>query len=138
MTSMTHNIHSFSHTMLVILILEMWYENPDFDLFTSYVRWRQDRPDQPFYILHPAYLWRLWDVIQSNTQENIQPNPPSSGFIGTALHTHSTRPQHIGRRTKGCRDRDCRDCRDPNPQAVRPEDAETGTVETVETPTHRP
>lgn len=27
-------------------------------------------------------MWRLWDLIQSNTQENIQPNPPSSGFTG--------------------------------------------------------
>ncbi|CAL8308100.1 unnamed protein product [Merluccius merluccius] len=58
-----------------------WYKKPDFDLFTPYVERRQQRPDQPFYILHPAYLWRLWDIIQSNTQENIQPNPPSSGFI---------------------------------------------------------
>uniref|UniRef100_A0A8C5BH39 Beta-galactoside alpha-2,6-sialyltransferase 2 n=1 Tax=Gadus morhua TaxID=8049 RepID=A0A8C5BH39_GADMO len=77
------------------LNLSEWYENPDFDLFTSYVRWRQDRPDQPFYILHPAYLWRLWDVIQSNTQENIQPNPPSSGFIGTVLMMALCRQVHV-------------------------------------------
>ncbi|XP_056443398.1 beta-galactoside alpha-2,6-sialyltransferase 2-like isoform X1 [Gadus chalcogrammus] len=77
------------------LNLSEWYENPDFDLFTSYVRWRQDRPDQPFYILHPAYLWRLWDVIQSNTQENIQPNPPSSGFIGQALCCRSAQVEEL-------------------------------------------
>lgn len=39
-------------------------------------------PAQPFYILHPRYIWQLWDVIQANNLENIQPNPPSSGFIG--------------------------------------------------------
>ncbi|KAG7258284.1 hypothetical protein CRUP_013549, partial [Coryphaenoides rupestris] len=61
--------------------LSKWYENPDYDLFTPYVERRRRRPDQPFYILHPAYIWRLWDVIQANAQESIQPNPPSSGFI---------------------------------------------------------
>ncbi|KAM4602239.1 beta-galactoside alpha-2,6-sialyltransferase 2-like isoform 2-T4 [Polymixia lowei] len=61
--------------------LPTWYEKPDYDLFTPYRERRRGRPDQPFYILHPGYIWRLWDVIQANTQENIQPNPPSSGFI---------------------------------------------------------
>ncbi|KAJ3584188.1 hypothetical protein NHX12_014684 [Muraenolepis orangiensis] len=63
----------------------VWYEDPDFDFFTPYVDRRRKRPDQPFYILHPAFLWGLWDVIQSNSEETIQPNPPSSGFIGTFL-----------------------------------------------------
>ncbi len=49
---------------------------------------RMQFPAQPFYILHPRYIWQLWDVIQANNLENIQPNPPSSGFIGKR-HTHS-------------------------------------------------
>lgn len=65
--------------------LHKWYTSPDYNLFGPYVEHRKLHPDQPFYILHPGYVWRLWDVIQSNTQENIQPNPPSSGFIGILL-----------------------------------------------------
>lgn len=49
---------------------------------------RKLHPDQPFYILHPSYVWQLWDVIQGNTEEDIQPNPPSSGFIGECTLTH--------------------------------------------------
>ncbi|XP_077392726.1 beta-galactoside alpha-2,6-sialyltransferase 2 [Festucalex cinctus] len=62
-----------------------WYASPDYDLFSPYVEHRKRHPDQPFYILHPRYIWRLWDVIQSNTRPNIQPNPPSSGFTGIVL-----------------------------------------------------
>lgn len=65
--------------------LQRWYDSPDYNLFTPYVRRRQHRPEQPFYILHPKFIWQLWDVIQGNTEENIQPNPPSSGFIGILL-----------------------------------------------------
>ncbi|XP_028289565.1 beta-galactoside alpha-2,6-sialyltransferase 2 isoform X2 [Parambassis ranga] len=65
--------------------LHKWYASPDYNLFGPYVEHRKLHPDQPFYILHPSYVWRLWDVIQGNTQENIQPNPPSSGFIGFSL-----------------------------------------------------
>lgn len=65
--------------------LHKWYTSPDYNLFGPYVEHRKLHPDQPFYILHPGYVWRLWDVIQSNTQEDIQPNPPSSGFIGILL-----------------------------------------------------
>ncbi|XP_014911912.1 beta-galactoside alpha-2,6-sialyltransferase 2 isoform X2 [Poecilia latipinna] len=65
--------------------LQKWYASPDYNLFGPYIDHRKAHPDQPFYILHPSYVWRLWDVIQSNTQENIQPNPPSSGFIGILL-----------------------------------------------------
>jgi len=53
-------------------------------------------PAQPFYILHPKYIWQLWDVIQGNNLENIQPNPPSSGFIGkTSTYTHTHTLMHI-------------------------------------------
>ncbi|CAL8289902.1 unnamed protein product [Lota lota] len=77
------------------LNLLKWYKNPDFNLFTPYRKRRQQRPDQPFYILHPSYIWRLWDVIQSNVQESIQPNPPSSGFIGTVLMMALCREVHV-------------------------------------------
>ena len=64
------------------IVSPQWFQNPDFDLFSPYVERRQRRPDQPFYILHPEFIWSLWDVIQDNTEEPIQPNPPSSGFTG--------------------------------------------------------
>ncbi|KAG5852939.1 hypothetical protein ANANG_G00067850 [Anguilla anguilla] len=65
--------------------LHKWYRSPDYDLFRPYAERRRRRPAQPFYILHPAFLWQLWDFIQGHTQEDIQPNPPSSGFIGIAV-----------------------------------------------------
>ncbi|XP_074515008.1 beta-galactoside alpha-2,6-sialyltransferase 2 [Sebastes fasciatus] len=65
--------------------LHKWYASPDYNLFGPYMEHRKLHPGQPFYILHPSYVWQLWDVIQGNTQENIQPNPPSSGFIGILL-----------------------------------------------------
>nr|XP_020465006.1 beta-galactoside alpha-2,6-sialyltransferase 2 [Monopterus albus] len=65
--------------------LQKWYESPDYNLFGPYVEHRKLHPGQPFYILHPSYIWQLWDVIQGNTQETIQPNPPSSGFMGIVL-----------------------------------------------------
>ncbi|XP_076002996.1 beta-galactoside alpha-2,6-sialyltransferase 2-like [Genypterus blacodes] len=67
------------------LDLLKWFKNPDYDLFTPYSERRRRRPKQPFYILHPRFLWSLWDVIQANTVENIQPHPPSSGFLGIML-----------------------------------------------------
>lgn len=74
---------------LSLLSLSQWYASPDYNLFGPYVEHRRAHPDQLFYILHPSYVWRLWNVIQGNTQENIQPNPPSSGFIGERAHAHS-------------------------------------------------
>ncbi|KAL6456089.1 hypothetical protein MHYP_G00359400 [Metynnis hypsauchen] len=65
--------------------LHQWYKNPDFDLFAVYKDYRTLSPEQPFYILHPRFIWSLWNVLQANTNENIQPNPPSSGFIGIVL-----------------------------------------------------
>uniref|UniRef100_A0A667Z8T6 Beta-galactoside alpha-2,6-sialyltransferase 2 n=1 Tax=Myripristis murdjan TaxID=586833 RepID=A0A667Z8T6_9TELE len=65
--------------------LHKWFASPDYNLFGPYVERRKRHPAQPFYVLHPSYVWQLWDVIQGNTQETIQPNPPSSGFIGILL-----------------------------------------------------
>ncbi|KAM9710176.1 beta-galactoside alpha-2,6-sialyltransferase 2 isoform 2-T5 [Menidia menidia] len=81
--------------------LHKWYASPDYNLFGPYVEHRKRHPEQPFYILHPGYVWRLWDVIQGNTQENIQPNPPSSGFIGVGCQELSVLPEtaHAERHT---------------------------------------
>ncbi|KAJ8013270.1 hypothetical protein DPEC_G00051510 [Dallia pectoralis] len=65
--------------------LDEWYASPDYNLFSPYAEHRMQNPAQPFYILHPKYVWQLWDIIQGNTKETIQPNPPSSGFIGILL-----------------------------------------------------
>ncbi|XP_051568504.1 beta-galactoside alpha-2,6-sialyltransferase 2b isoform X2 [Myxocyprinus asiaticus] len=75
--------------------LEKWYQHPDFDLFTPYIAHRKKFPEQPFYILHPSFIWRLWDIVQSNMQENIQPNPPSSGFIGIVLMMSLCEQVHV-------------------------------------------
>ncbi|XP_051567213.1 beta-galactoside alpha-2,6-sialyltransferase 2 [Myxocyprinus asiaticus] len=77
------------------LNLHKWYSNPDYNLFTPYVEYRMHFPAQPFYILHPKYIWQLWDVIQGNNLENIQPNPPSSGFIGILLMMSLCEQVHV-------------------------------------------
>ncbi|XP_068185332.1 beta-galactoside alpha-2,6-sialyltransferase 2 [Antennarius striatus] len=75
--------------------LHKWYASPDYNLFGPYVEHRKLHPSQPFYILHPSYVWQLWDLIQGNTQENIQPNPPSSGFIGILMMMAMCEQVHV-------------------------------------------
>ncbi|XP_039524044.1 beta-galactoside alpha-2,6-sialyltransferase 2-like [Pimephales promelas] len=75
--------------------LHKWYQNPEYDLFNPYITHRKTFPEQPFYILHPSFIWKLWDIVQSNTLENIQPNPPSSGFIGIALMMNLCEEVHV-------------------------------------------
>ncbi|XP_040280992.1 beta-galactoside alpha-2,6-sialyltransferase 2 [Bufo bufo] len=65
--------------------LHMWYHKPDYNLFPPYEQHRKKNPNQPFYILHPKFTWELWKIIQENSNEKIQPNPPSSGFIGILI-----------------------------------------------------
>uniref|UniRef100_A0AAY4DHJ1 Beta-galactoside alpha-2,6-sialyltransferase 1 n=1 Tax=Denticeps clupeoides TaxID=299321 RepID=A0AAY4DHJ1_9TELE len=50
-----------------------------------YQQYRKLFPEQPFYILGPAFHWNLWDVIQDNSVPNIVPNPPSTGMQGIAV-----------------------------------------------------
>ncbi|XP_042581572.1 beta-galactoside alpha-2,6-sialyltransferase 2-like [Cyprinus carpio] len=75
--------------------LHKWYQQPDYDLFTPYINHRKNFPEQPFYILHPSFIWKLWDIVQSNTKENIQPNPPSSGFIGIVMMMNFCEEVHV-------------------------------------------
>ncbi|XP_006873103.1 PREDICTED: beta-galactoside alpha-2,6-sialyltransferase 2-like [Chrysochloris asiatica] len=75
--------------------LNLWYKKPDYNLFTPYIQHRQRNPTQPFYILHPKFIWQLWDIIQENTKEKIQPNPPSSGFIGILIMMSMCREVHV-------------------------------------------
>uniref|UniRef100_A0A8C2FYI4 Beta-galactoside alpha-2,6-sialyltransferase 2 n=1 Tax=Cyprinus carpio TaxID=7962 RepID=A0A8C2FYI4_CYPCA len=72
-----------------------WSQQPDYDLFTPYINHRKNFPEQPFYILHPSFIWKLWDIVQSNTKENIQPNPPSSGFIGIVMMMNFCEEVHV-------------------------------------------
>ncbi|KAM6446628.1 beta-galactoside alpha-2,6-sialyltransferase 2 isoform 3-T5 [Liasis olivaceus] len=77
------------------IINSQWYKNPDYNLFTPYVQHRSKNPNQPFYILHPKFIWQLWDIIQENTKEKIQPNPPSSGFIGIFIMMSMCTEVHV-------------------------------------------
>ncbi|KAM8977433.1 beta-galactoside alpha-2,6-sialyltransferase 2 [Pelodytes ibericus] len=65
--------------------LHMWYHKPDYNLFPPYEQHRKKNQNQPFYIIHPKFIWELWKIIQENSNEKIQPNPPSSGFIGILI-----------------------------------------------------
>ncbi|XP_061492692.1 beta-galactoside alpha-2,6-sialyltransferase 1 [Rhineura floridana] len=62
-----------------------WYQKPDYNFFKSYKQYRKTYPEQPFYILNPHMQWQLWDILQENSPEDIQPNPPSSGMLGIAI-----------------------------------------------------
>ncbi|XP_018410299.1 PREDICTED: beta-galactoside alpha-2,6-sialyltransferase 1 [Nanorana parkeri] len=62
-----------------------WYKKPEFKFFERYSKYRKQNPNQPFYILNPKNSWQLWNIIQENSPENIQPNPPSSGSLGILL-----------------------------------------------------
>ncbi|XP_054838377.1 beta-galactoside alpha-2,6-sialyltransferase 1 [Eublepharis macularius] len=65
-----------------------WYRKPDYNFFNSYKHYRNRHPEQPFYILNPYMQWQLWDILQENSPEDIQPNPPSSGMLGIVLMMH--------------------------------------------------
>ncbi|XP_053164079.1 beta-galactoside alpha-2,6-sialyltransferase 1-like isoform X3 [Hemicordylus capensis] len=58
-----------------------WYRKPDYNFFRSYKRYRNMHHEQPFYIMNPHLQWQLWDILQENAAEDIQPNPPSSGML---------------------------------------------------------
>ncbi|XP_058045318.1 beta-galactoside alpha-2,6-sialyltransferase 1 isoform X1 [Ahaetulla prasina] len=65
-----------------------WFQKPDYHFFESYKHYRKRHPNQPFYILNPYMQWQLWDILQENSPEDIQPNPPSSGMLGIVLMMH--------------------------------------------------
>nr|XP_032827963.1 beta-galactoside alpha-2,6-sialyltransferase 1-like [Petromyzon marinus] len=67
------------------LNLTQWFHDPDYNFFPAFLRRRQRHPTQPAFVLHPAYLWRIWELLQDSASEHIQPNPPSSGFLGVVL-----------------------------------------------------
>uniref|UniRef100_A0A803VKT4 Beta-galactoside alpha-2,6-sialyltransferase 1 n=1 Tax=Ficedula albicollis TaxID=59894 RepID=A0A803VKT4_FICAL len=67
------------------LVNSQWYRKPDYNFFESYKAYRRTHPEQPFYILNPKMQWQLWDILQENSLEHIQPNPPSSGMLGIVL-----------------------------------------------------
>ncbi|XP_025965470.2 beta-galactoside alpha-2,6-sialyltransferase 1 isoform X1 [Dromaius novaehollandiae] len=62
-----------------------WYRKPDYKFFENYKLYRSKHPEQPFYILNPKMQWQLWDILQENSLEHIQPNPPSSGMLGIVI-----------------------------------------------------
>nr|XP_033780752.1 beta-galactoside alpha-2,6-sialyltransferase 1-like isoform X2 [Geotrypetes seraphini] len=72
-----------------------WYKKPDYPIFTQYKEYRQRHPSQPFHIMHPAVQWQLWEVIQENSDEEIQRNPPSSGLLGSLLMMSVCEQVHI-------------------------------------------
>uniref|UniRef100_A0A8B9S3Q8 Beta-galactoside alpha-2,6-sialyltransferase 1 n=1 Tax=Apteryx owenii TaxID=8824 RepID=A0A8B9S3Q8_APTOW len=69
----------------VRLVNSQWYRKPDYKFFENYKLYRIKHPEQPFYILNPKMQWQLWDILQENSLEHIQPNPPSSGMLGIVI-----------------------------------------------------
>ncbi|XP_039616835.1 beta-galactoside alpha-2,6-sialyltransferase 1-like [Polypterus senegalus] len=62
-----------------------WFNNPDYNFFDKYKEYRIKNPNQFFYVMNPTFQWDLWDIIQDNSDDNIQRNPPSSGIQGIIL-----------------------------------------------------
>ncbi|XP_008182168.1 beta-galactoside alpha-2,6-sialyltransferase 2 isoform X2 [Acyrthosiphon pisum] len=62
-----------------------WITNPEHNFIDNYISFRKSNPRSNFHIVHPQYLWRLWDYIQDHTTAHIRRNPPSSGFLGLAM-----------------------------------------------------
>ncbi|KAG7160835.1 Beta-galactoside alpha-2-6-sialyltransferase 2-like [Homarus americanus] len=71
--------------------LNEWYASPDFDFFPVYFRRRLMLPQEDLHLLHPASLWRLWEVLQRHTHTHVLPNPPSSGFLENRENEHVDR-----------------------------------------------
>jgi hypothetical protein len=69
-------------TQLYILFVFQWIKNPEHNFKKNYISFREANPRSNFHIVHPQYLWRLWDYIQDHTTAHIRRNPPSSGFLG--------------------------------------------------------
>ncbi|XP_078266915.1 beta-galactoside alpha-2,6-sialyltransferase 1-like isoform X2 [Rhinoraja longicauda] len=67
------------------IVNSQWFKQPDYDFFENYIKYRQNNPDQAFYIVNPKMQWQLWNILQENTAEDIQRNPPSSGLMGILL-----------------------------------------------------
>lgn len=64
----------------------MWYNKPDFDLFTNYQRFMEKNVNADFHLINPRTLWSLWQILQYHFSGiSIPRNPPSSGFIGIAM-----------------------------------------------------
>ncbi|XP_072896951.1 beta-galactoside alpha-2,6-sialyltransferase 1-like isoform X2 [Hemitrygon akajei] len=67
------------------IVNSQWSKHPEYDFFGSYTKYREENPGQPFYIINPKAQWQIWNIMQENTAEDIQRNPPSSGLIGILL-----------------------------------------------------
>ncbi|XP_073481945.1 beta-galactoside alpha-2,6-sialyltransferase 1-like [Aquarana catesbeiana] len=65
--------------------VHQWYAKPEYQFFDRYSQYCKQNPTQSFYILNPKTSWQLWDIVQENAPENIQPDPPSSGSLGILL-----------------------------------------------------
>lgn len=78
----TFKIDCISTHALSFFSFLQWYKQTEYPIFPRYLNYKKRHPKQPFYILHPRFGWQLWQLIQDNTAEPIQKNPPSSGFLG--------------------------------------------------------
>ncbi|XP_032886926.1 beta-galactoside alpha-2,6-sialyltransferase 1 isoform X2 [Amblyraja radiata] len=67
------------------IVNSQWFKQPDYDFFENYIKYRENNPDQPLYIINPKMQWQLWNILQENAAEDIQRNPPSSGLMGILL-----------------------------------------------------
>ncbi len=61
--------------------IETWLTHPEFNFLSALQR----NNNREYVLISPIFLWDLWKIIQGYSSERIQPNPPSSGFIGIIL-----------------------------------------------------
>ncbi|XP_077985566.1 beta-galactoside alpha-2,6-sialyltransferase 1-like [Glandiceps talaboti] len=64
-----------------------WYKDGQ-NFFCSYARWHYKHPESPVYVIRLETLWKVWDIIQEFSVEELKPFPSTSGFLGVHLLLH--------------------------------------------------
>ncbi|XP_077980083.1 beta-galactoside alpha-2,6-sialyltransferase 1-like [Glandiceps talaboti] len=64
--------------------LNKWYKDSK-SVFCSYAKWHYKHPESPVYVMRLESVWKLWDVIQEFSDEELSGFPPTSGFMGIHL-----------------------------------------------------
>ncbi|XP_070561317.1 beta-galactoside alpha-2,6-sialyltransferase 2-like [Ptychodera flava] len=67
--------------------MHKWYTDGK-SVFCNYAKWHYMHPSQPVHILRLETIWRLWDVVQEFSDEELSEFPLTSGFLGIHLMLH--------------------------------------------------
>ncbi|XP_070560247.1 beta-galactoside alpha-2,6-sialyltransferase 2-like [Ptychodera flava] len=74
--------------------MHKWYTDGK-SVFCNYAKWHYMHPSQPVHILRLETIWRLWDVVQEFSDEELSEFPLTSGFLGIHLMLHLCEEVHV-------------------------------------------